>query len=171
MHATIKSYIHDTNMVLSYVCELKFCIYFLPLFLVILLIFVSYSPKFIFFPIFFVSLRFFLISLISFQIILIMHFLFLYCFFLFYAALISSPFFRSSSSINVLKRRVSSGSIVSEYRLDYWMIGVPSPAEAKDFSYSLSVQTGSETHPASCLMGNGGPFPGCRARPGRDADP
>jgi hypothetical protein len=38
------------------------------------------------------------------------------------------------------------------------------------FSSSLCVQTGSETHPASYTMGTGGPFPGGKARPGRDAD-
>jgi hypothetical protein len=37
-------------------------------------------------------------------------------------------------------------------------------------SSSLCVQTGSEAHPASCTMGTGGPFPGGKARPGRDAD-
>jgi hypothetical protein len=41
------------------------------------------------------------------------------------------------------------------------------PAEAKDFSCSLCVQTGSGAHPASCTMG---PFPGAKARPGSDAD-
>jgi hypothetical protein len=40
----------------------------------------------------------------------------------------------------------------------------------KDFSSNLCVQTGSEAHPASCPMGTGGPFPGGKARPGRDAD-
>jgi hypothetical protein len=40
----------------------------------------------------------------------------------------------------------------------------------KDFTSSLSVQTGSEAHPASCTMGTGGPFPGAKARPVRDAD-
>jgi hypothetical protein len=40
----------------------------------------------------------------------------------------------------------------------------------KDFSCSLCVQTGSEAHPASWPMGTGGPFPGAKARPGRDAD-
>jgi hypothetical protein len=64
----------------------------------------------------------------------------------------------------------SSGSIVSDYGLDNQAIGVRSPAEAKDFSSSLCVQTGSVTHPASCTMGTGGPFPGGKARPGRDAD-
>jgi hypothetical protein len=40
----------------------------------------------------------------------------------------------------------------------------------KDFSSSLCVQTGSGAHPASCTMGTGGPFPGPKARPGRDPD-
>jgi hypothetical protein len=44
------------------------------------------------------------------------------------------------------------------------------PAGAKDFSSILCVQTGSGAHPASCTMGTGGPFHGCKARPGRDAD-
>jgi hypothetical protein len=66
--------------------------------------------------------------------------------------------------------RVSSGSIVSGYGLDDRAIGVRSLAEAKDFSCSLCVQTGSGAHPASCTMGIGGPFPGGKARPGRDAD-
>jgi hypothetical protein len=59
---------------------------------------------------------------------------------------------------------------VSIYRLDDRAIGVPSPAGAKDFSYNLRVQTGSVVHPDSCPMGTGGPFPGGKARPGRDAD-
>jgi hypothetical protein len=67
-------------------------------------------------------------------------------------------------------RRVSSGSIVSDYGLDDRAIGVRSPAGAKDFSSSLCVQTGSGAHPTSCTMGTGGPFPGGKARPGRDAD-
>jgi hypothetical protein len=40
----------------------------------------------------------------------------------------------------------------------------------KDFSCSLCVQTSSGAHPASCPMGTGGPFPGGKARRGRDAD-
>jgi hypothetical protein len=32
------------------------------------------------------------------------------------------------------------------------------------------IHTGSGTHPASCPMSTGGPFPGGKARPGRDAD-
>jgi hypothetical protein len=59
---------------------------------------------------------------------------------------------------------------VSDYGLDNWAIGVRSPAGAKDFSSILCVQTGFEAHPASCPMGTGGPFPGGKARPGRDAD-
>jgi hypothetical protein len=66
--------------------------------------------------------------------------------------------------------RVSSGSIVSDYGLDDRAIGVRSPAGAKDFSSNLCVQTGSEAHPASCTMSTWGPFPGGKARPGRDAD-
>jgi hypothetical protein len=49
-------------------------------------------------------------------------------------------------------------------------IGVRSPAGAKDFSSSLCVHTSSGAHPASCTMGTGGPFPGGKARPARDAD-
>jgi hypothetical protein len=66
--------------------------------------------------------------------------------------------------------RVSSGSIVSDYGLDDRAIGVRSPAGAKDFFSSLFVQTGYGAHPASCTMGTGGPFPGGKARAGRDAD-
>jgi hypothetical protein len=64
----------------------------------------------------------------------------------------------------------SSVSIVSDNGLDDRAIEVRSPAGAKDFSSSLSVQTGSEAHPASCTMGTGGPFPEAKARPGHDAD-
>jgi hypothetical protein len=59
---------------------------------------------------------------------------------------------------------------VSDYGLDDRAIGVRSPAGAKDFSSILCVQTGSEAHQASSPMGTGGPFPGGKARPGRDAD-
>jgi hypothetical protein len=59
---------------------------------------------------------------------------------------------------------------VSDYGLDDQAIGARSPAGAKDFSSSLSVQTGSGAHSASCTMGTGGPFPGVKARSGRDAD-
>jgi hypothetical protein len=45
-----------------------------------------------------------------------------------------------------------------------------SPTGAEDFSSSPCVQTGSGAHPASYPMGNGGPFPRGKARPGRDAD-
>jgi hypothetical protein len=73
--------------------------------------------------------------------------------------------------IRLLMSRINSGSIVSDYGLDDRAIGVRSPAGVKDFSCSLFVQTGSGTHPASCTMGKGGgPFPGAKARPGRDAD-
>jgi hypothetical protein len=69
-----------------------------------------------------------------------------------------------------IRSRVSSGSIVSDYGLDNRAIGVRSLAGAKDFSSRLCAQTGSEAHPASYTMGTGGPFPGGKARPGRDAD-
>jgi hypothetical protein len=59
---------------------------------------------------------------------------------------------------------------VSDYGLDDRAIGVRSPAGAEDFSSILCVQIGYGSHPASCPMGNGGPFPGGKARPGRDAD-
>jgi hypothetical protein len=59
---------------------------------------------------------------------------------------------------------------VSDYGLDDRVIGIRSPAGEKDFSPVLCVQTGSEAHPASCTMGTGEPFPGDKARPGRDAD-
>jgi hypothetical protein len=59
--------------------------------------------------------------------------------------------------------RGSSGSIVSDYGLDEWAIGVRSPAGAKDFSAILCVQTGSGAHPASCTVGTGGPFPGVKS--------
>jgi hypothetical protein len=51
-----------------------------------------------------------------------------------------------------------------------WTIGVRSLKGAEDFSSSPCVQTGSGAHPVSYLMGTGGPFPGGKARPGRDAD-
>jgi hypothetical protein len=40
----------------------------------------------------------------------------------------------------------------------------------KDFSSGLCVQAGSGAHPASCKMDTGGPFPGAKTQPGRDAD-
>jgi hypothetical protein len=64
----------------------------------------------------------------------------------------------------------SSVSIVSDYTLDDRATAVRSPVAAKDFSSSLCVQTSSEAHPASCLMGTGDPFPGSKAWPGSYAD-
>jgi hypothetical protein len=71
---------------------------------------------------------------------------------------------------NNARSQGSSVSIVSDYGLDDRMIGVRSLAEANDFSCSVCVQTGSGAHPAYCKMGTGGPFPGDKARKGRDAD-
>jgi hypothetical protein len=59
---------------------------------------------------------------------------------------------------------------VSDYGLDDRAIGVRSPAGAENFSSSRCVQTGSGVHPASCTMSTGDPFPGGKARSGRDAD-
>jgi hypothetical protein len=70
----------------------------------------------------------------------------------------------------VSRSRGNSVNIVSGYGLDNWAIEVRSLAEAKDFSSSLCVQTGSGVHPASCAMGMEGIFPGGKVRPGRDAD-
>jgi hypothetical protein len=57
----------------------------------------------------------------------------------------------------VLERsRGSSVTIVSSYGMDNRAIEVRSPAEAKDFSSSLCVQTCSGVHPASCTMGTRG---------------
>jgi hypothetical protein len=72
--------------------------------------------------------------------------------------------------VAVIKSRVSSVSIVSDYGLDDRAIEVRSPAGANDFSSNLCVQTGSGAHPASCTMGTGGPFPAGKARPGSVAD-
>jgi hypothetical protein len=60
------------------------------------------------------------------------------------------------------RRRVSSGSIVSDYGLDDRVTGVRSQVGAKDFSSIFCVQTGSGAHPASCTMGTGAPFPGVK---------
>jgi hypothetical protein len=59
---------------------------------------------------------------------------------------------------------------VSDYGLDDRAIGFRSPAGEKDSSSSLCVQTGSVAHSASCTKGTGGPLPGTKARPRRDAD-
>jgi hypothetical protein len=49
-------------------------------------------------------------------------------------------------------------------------INIISPTGAEDFSSSPCIQTGSGAHPASYPMSTGGPFPGSKARPERDAD-
>jgi hypothetical protein len=54
--------------------------------------------------------------------------------------------------------------------MDDRAIEVRSPAEEKDFSSSLYVQFGNESHPASCTMGTLGPFPRVKARSGSDSD-
>jgi hypothetical protein len=73
-------------------------------------------------------------------------------------------------SASLLREPGSSVStIVSGYGLDDRAIEVRSPLR-QEHSSSLCVQTGSGAHPASCTMGTGGPFPGGKARPGREAD-
>jgi hypothetical protein len=78
----------------------------------------------------------------------------------------------TSNTINTQwkRSRGSSVSIVSGCGLDDRAIEVRSKAGAKDFSSSLCIQTGAGVQPASCPMGTGGPFPGGKARSGRDAD-
>jgi hypothetical protein len=62
-------------------------------------------------------------------------------------------------------------SIVSGYRVNELAIEVRFPAKVKGFFFSsLCVQTGSGAHQASCTKCTVGPFPGAKARPGRDAD-
>jgi hypothetical protein len=77
---------------------------------------------------------------------------------------------RLSKYHNTVYLNYGSVSIVSGYGLDDRAIGVRSPAEAKDFSFNLCVQTGSEAHLASGTMGTGGSFPRGKVRPGRNAD-
>jgi hypothetical protein len=86
--------------------------------------------------------------------------LLMYC--ILYSALIPTCNFLRGS-------RGNSVSIVSCYGLDDRAIEVRFLAGAEDFSFSLCVQTGSGAYPASCIMGTGVPFPGDKARPGRDA--
>jgi hypothetical protein len=64
----------------------------------------------------------------------------------------------------------SSISIASDYGLDDRMTGVWSPAETKDFSSSLCVQTSFGAHPASYSMCIGGHFPGANVQMRRDTD-
>jgi hypothetical protein len=77
---------------------------------------------------------------------------------------------RIKTPFTLRRSRGSSVSIVSDYGLDDRVIGVRSPAGAKDFSSSLCVQTGSEAHPAAYTMATGDPFPGAKRGQGRDAD-
>jgi hypothetical protein len=70
----------------------------------------------------------------------------------------------------IVRRAKAENKVIWYLFPDNREIGVRSPAGAKDFSSILCVQTGSGAHPASCTVGTGGPFPGGKARPGRDAD-
>jgi hypothetical protein len=70
----------------------------------------------------------------------------------------------------VRKLKVAGVAQSVQCRTTDWATGVRSPTEAEEFPYNLCVQTGSGAHPASCIVGTGGSFPGGKARPGRDAD-
>jgi hypothetical protein len=83
---------------------------------------------------------------------------------------LSLPMLNFSNVLHINGEPGRSVSIVSGYGLDDRAIEVRSPAGAKDFSSNLCVQTGSGAYPASWTMGIAGPFPGAKARPGRDAD-
>jgi hypothetical protein len=74
------------------------------------------------------------------------------------------------ASLSVCRLYLNAGAQSGKCLTTDWTTGVRSPTEAEDFSSSLYVQTGSGAYPASCAMGTGGPFPGGKARPGRDAD-
>jgi hypothetical protein len=66
---------------------------------------------------------------------------------------------------------LTSVSIVSGYGLDMTGRSGFGPWQMqKNFSSSLCVQTSSGAHPASCTMGNGGPFPEVKAWLRHDAD-
>jgi hypothetical protein len=57
--------------------------------------------------------------------------------------------------------------LTTDWTTERW---VRSLTEAEDFSSNVCVETCSEAHPASYPMGTRAPFPGCKARPVRDAD-
>jgi hypothetical protein len=64
--------------------------------------------------------------------------------------------------------------VISSYW--HWLVYLPKISRfdprrrRKDFFSILCVQTSSGAHPASCTMGNGGPFPGAKARPIRNVN-
>jgi hypothetical protein len=61
----------------------------------------------------------------------------------------------------------SSVSIMSDYGLDDWGL---IPDRGRGFSSNLSIQTSSDTHPASYTMGTRGYFPGDKVHLGHDAN-
>jgi hypothetical protein len=71
---------------------------------------------------------------------------------------------------NMNREPGSSVNIVSSY----WLTTGPSRFDPRqrqnDFSSCVCVKTGSGAHPASCTVVTEGPFPGGKARLGRDAD-
>jgi hypothetical protein len=79
-----------------------------------------------------------------------------------------SSLFYNLNSVKCILTCKPGGSVstVSGYRLNE----VRTRQRWKDFSSNLCAQAGSGAHPASCTMGTGGPFPGAKEWPGRDAD-
>jgi hypothetical protein len=71
--------------------------------------------------------------------------------------------FNEGSRVAQSVRCLATGWTTGRSRFDPWQ-------RRRHFSSSFCVQTGSGADPASCTMRTGGPFPGAKARPGRDAN-
>jgi hypothetical protein len=72
---------------------------------------------------------------------------------------------KQQTSRKIKKSRIFLSALTTD-----WTTGVRSPPEAEDFFSSLCVQTSFEAHPASYTVGNGGLFPGGKARSGLESD-
>jgi hypothetical protein len=81
-----------------------------------------------------------------------------------------NPYVRFHANLTMCGARVAQSvqRLTTDWTTGRWKIDHRQRQE--DFFSSLCVQTGSGAHPASCPMRTGGPFPGCKARPGHDAD-
>jgi hypothetical protein len=86
------------------------------------------------------------------------------------SCLISAPPANFRDTTFCYESRDISVSTLSGFGLDDGAIQVLSPADAKNFSSNLCVQTGYGAHPASCTVVTASPFPESKARPGRGAD-
>jgi hypothetical protein len=80
-----------------------------------------------------------------------------------------SKVFEIGLVFSFLGNRDNSVSTASGYGLDDQAMGFD-PRQRQSIFPLACVHTGSESHPASCTMGTGGPFPEATARPGRGAD-